>query len=449
MSGHVPLPGLQPCPARPALARRPPPGYVSGLTPEGPPPMMPLPDVTLADAARLPRWRRPEALLMLMAVASPLAFATWMALLNNFVVEQAAFDGLDIGVLHVVREIPGFLAFLVIYLLFVVHEQRLALLSLLLLGVGTAVVAEFPSFWGLLATTVISSIGFHYYETVNQSLQLQWLSRDRAPVVIGWIVSAGSFGSLAVFGGIILASEAFGWGYSALYWAGGGACAAITLFAWAAYPRFRAPVVQHRKMVLRARYWLYYALVFIGGARRQIFVVFAPFMMVERFGLALHEITGLMLANYAATIAFAPMAGRLIRRMGERFALIVEYVGLFAVFMLYAGIYFFDWGLWLAMALYVIDHLLFALAIAHKTYLQKIADPADQSPTAAVAFTINHIAAVTLPAPLGLLWLTAPEAVYGLAAGLALCSLCLAFLVPRHPAPGHETVLTRLPQPAE
>jgi hypothetical protein len=131
----------------------------------------------------------------------------------------------------------------------------------------------------------------------------------------------------------------------------------------------------------------------------------------------------------------------MVRRFGERVALAVEYSGLFVVFALYAGIYFFDWGIVLAMGLYVLDHLLFALAIADRTYFQKIADPADQAPTAAVSFTINHIAAVTLPAPLGLLWLTAPGAVYGLAAALALCSLALAGLVPRHPAPGNETTL--------
>lgn len=406
--------------------------------------------VKTADAAALPLWRRPEALLLLMAVASPLAFATWMALLNNFVVEQAAFDGFDIGALHVFREIPGFLAFLVVYLLFVLREQTVAVLSLLLLGLGTALTAEFPSFWGLMATTMISSIGFHYYETINQSLQLQWLSKERAPKAIGWIVSAGSMGALAVFIGIILASEALGWGYSAIYWVGGGACAALALIAWLAFPQFEAPVVQHRKMILRPRYWLYYALVFIGGARRQIFVVFAGFMMVEKFGLALHELTGLMLANYIATILFAPVAGRLIARFGERLALIAEYIGLFGVFVLYATVYVFDWPAEVAMALYIVDHILFSLAIAHKTYFQKIADPADQAPTAAVAFTINHIAAVGLPIPLGLLWLWAPHWVFGLAAGLALVSLTLAFLVPRHPQAGAETTLTgAIPTPAE
>ncbi|MEL6198410.1 MAG: MFS transporter, partial [Pseudomonadota bacterium] len=202
-------------------------------------------------------------------------------------------------------------------------------------------------------------------------------------------------------------------------------------------------------MVLRQRYWLYYALVFIGGARRQIFVVFAPFMMVERFGLEVHEVTMLMLVNYLFVMWFAPQAGRLIQHFGERWALTVEYVGLLTVFGLYAGIYFFDWGVWLAMALYVVDHMLFSLAIAHKTYFQKIADPADQAPTAAVAFTINHIAAVTLPAPLGLLWLFAPGAVFALAAALAFLSLLLAFMVPRHPAPGNETSFGPRLQPAE
>jgi predicted MFS family arabinose efflux permease len=405
--------------------------------------------MSIAEAETLPRWQRPEALLMLMAVASPLAFATWMALLNNFVVEKAAFDGFDIGVLHVAREIPGFMAFLVIYILLVLREQTLAFLALLLLGLFTGLTSNFPTFWGLMMTTILSSVGFHYYETIQQSLQLQWLPKDRAPRVIGWIVSAGSLGSLVVFGLIIVAWEGLGLSYTAVYWSAGGACAAITLAAWLLYPRFESPVAQHKKLILRSRYWLYYALVFIGGARRQIFIVFAPFMMVERFGLEVHELTGLMLFNYIATMIFAPVAGRLVSRYGERLALIAEYVGLTVVFALYAGIYFFHWGVWLAMSLYVLDHLLFALAIAQKTYFQKIADPADQAPTAAVSFTINHIAAVTLPAPLGLLWLSAPGAVYGLAAMLALVSLCLAILVPRHPAAGQETVLTARAVPAE
>ncbi len=404
--------------------------------------------VTLEDAKLLPPWRRPEALLLLMALGMALAFRTWSAALNNFVVDASAFNGLDIGVLHTVRETPGFLAFLVIYIVIVIREQTLALTALCLLGLGTAVVAEFPAYWGIMATTIISSIGFHYYEAVSQSLQLQWLDKERAPKALGWIVAAGSAGALVVFGSIALAGRFVVLNYDLIYMLGGGACVAIAVFCYFAYPQFRATHVQARGIVLKRRYWLYYALVFMGGARRQIFVVFAAFMMVEKFGFELHEVTALFLINYVANIVFAPMVGRLIASYGERIALIIEYVGLIAVFSLYAGIYFFDWGVLLAMALYVVDHLLFAIAFAQKTYFQKIADPQDHAPTAAVAFTINHIAAVTLPAPLGLLWLWQPGVVYGLAAGMAGVSLALACLVPRHPAPGAETAFTVRKSPA-
>ena len=100
--------------------------------------------------------------------------------------------------------------------------------------------------------------------------------------------------------------------------------------------------------------------------------------------------------------------------------------------------------------LYVMNHIFFSMAFAIKTYFQKIADPADIAPTAAVAFTINHIAAVFLPAGLGYLWIVSPGGVYWLAAAMALGSLLLSFMIPRDPRPGHETVFARvIPAPAE
>jgi len=164
---------------------------------------------------------------------------------------------------------------------------------------------------------------------------------------------------------------------------------------------------------------------------------------VERFGFEVHHVTGLFLLNYAANMAFAPAVGRLIHRFGERWALALEYLGLTGVFALYAGIYVWDWPAWVAAALYVVDHLLFAMAFAQKTYFQKIADPEDHAPTAAVAFTINHVAAVFLPFALGYLWLVSPAAVFELAVALALGSLALALMVPRRPEKGRETVFAR------
>ena len=406
--------------------------------------------ITLLDAQKLPLWRRPIALLFAMAIAMPLAFATWSALLNNFVIEAANFDGSDIGWLHSIREIPGFFAVGVIAIIIFMREQVLGLVSLILLGVATGVTAWFPSMGGILTITMLSSIGYHYYETVNQSLQLQWIDKARAPQMLGWLLAAGSGATLLAYGLIVLTWEAFDLSYNLVYLVSGGLTAIIAVACFVIYPQFDAPHPQLKKMVLRKRYWLYYALQFMAGARRQIFIVFAGFMMVERFGFEVHEITALYLINLVINIFAAPIMGRAVAHFGERNTLLFEYMGLALVFLAYGGIYWFSWGVLLAAALYVIDHIFFALALALKTYFQKIADPQDIAPTAAVAFTINHIAAVFLPALLGYLWLTSPSAVFVVATLMALTSFALALLIPRHPTPGNETRISALnPQPAE
>ena len=196
-------------------------------------------------------------------------------------------------------------------------------------------------------------------------------------------------------------------------------------------------------MVLRRRYWLYYALQLTSGARRQIFVVFAAFMMVEKFGMSVDQITALYLINFLANMLAAPMMGRALGHFGERNVMVFEYIGLTIVFLAYGGLYWFGWGVVVASVLYVLDQLFFALAFSLKTYFQKIADPRDIAPTAAVAFTINHIAAVFLPAMLGYLWLVSPEYVFVFASGIAGVALVLALVLQRHPETGLETIFGR------
>lgn len=399
--------------------------------------------ITLLEAQSSAFWRRPIFLLFVMSAAMPIAFATWSALLNNFVVEVADFDGADIGMLHSVREIPGFLAVGVIALIIFVREQVIGLFALVLLGVATAMTGWFPQMGGILTLTLLSSIGFHYYETVNQSLQLQWIPKDRAPLVLGWLLAMGSAASLVAFGVIVVTWEWLELSYNVAYSVSGAITASIAVACIIIYPQFESPTLQHKTMILRKRYWLYYALQFMAGARRQIFMVFAGFMMVERFGFAVHELTALYLINLTLNMLLGPLFGKVVAYFGERNTLIFEYAGLAIVFFAYGGIYMFGWGMVLAGALFVIDHLFFSLAFALKTYFQKIADPADIAPTAAVAFTINHIAAVGLPFLLGLVWLVSPGLVFVMAALMAIISFGLALLIPRHPVPGHETIFKK------
>ena len=385
-------------------------------------------------------WQTPKNLLMVMTVAMTIAFATWMALLNNFVIEKANFTGAEIGMLQSIREIPGFLAFTAVLVLLIIKEQLFAYLSLAILGVGVAIAGYFPTVVGLYLTTFIMSVGFHYFETIKQSLSLQWLTVEEAPKVLGQLIAAGSLASLLVYAFLYFARDQFGLSYQAIYFIGGGLCLALTAFAWLGFPRFKSATTQRKHLLMRKRYWLYYALTFMGGARRQIFVVFAGFLMVEKFGYSVSDVAALYLINHLFNWAFAGKIGALVGRIGERRALTFEYCGLICVFTAYA---FVDNALW-AASLYVLDHLFFSLAIAIKTYFQKIADPADMASTAGVAFTINHIAAVVIPALFGLVWLVSPAAVFLMGAGMAVISLVLARNIPMDPRAGNEVVVGRV-----
>jgi hypothetical protein len=379
-------------------------------------------------------WQTPKNLLIVMTVAMTLAFATWMALLNNFVVERAAFTGKEIGILQSIREIPGFLAFTTVFVLLLIREQIFAYISLAVLGIGVALSGYFPSEAGLYLTTFVMSVGFHYYETVKQSLSLQWLSIDEAPAVLGKLIAVSSVASLVVYSFLWLGQGYLSLSYETIYFVAGGSCFILTLFMWLGFPTFTSVIPQRKHLLLRKRYWLYYALTFMGGARRQIFMVFAGFLMVEKFGYSVSDIAALFIINHLFNWAFASRIGVLVGQIGERRALTFEYCGLFCVFTAYA---FVDSAA-CAGALYVADHLFFSLAIAIKTYFQKIADPADMASTAGVAFTINHIAAVFIPVLFGLVWLVSPMLVFLMGSVMALISLLLARNIPMRPCEGYE-----------
>ena len=397
------------------------------------------PASTTADALPKKGWRTPAVLLMLMAAAMQLSFASWSALQYNFAKEVLNFTGWEIGIQQSIREIPGFLSFAAVFFLFAMREQTFAMLSLILLALGTAATGYFPTHMGFYITTFIGSVGFHYYETMHQSLTLQWLPKKTAAATMGKILSVASIAQLAAYAFIFLIGNAYDLSFTTMFAAAGGITLVFIAFMVWAFPVYREGTPQLKSIVLRKRYWLYYAITFMAGARRQIFLVFASFMMVEKFGYEFHQVAGLFFVNAAVMMALAPFVGKLIEMIGDRNSMFLQYIGLTFVFTAYAFVS--DPNI--AVALYIADHAFFALEIAKKTYFQKIASPEDIAGSTGVAFTINHIAAVFIPVIFGAIWLYSPAIVFLSGAAMAVVSIFLTFLVPKEPLPGFETTWKR------
>jgi predicted MFS family arabinose efflux permease len=367
--------------------------------------------------------------LAVLTAASMVGLQGYTILINNFAVEVVHLEGRHIGLIQSLREVPGFLALLAVYVMMVVREHRLAALSILILGGGVALTGVFPSFGGVALTTLVMSFGFHYYETVNQSLTLQYFSIVHAPLVMGRLRSMAAISSI-LSAGAIWCLGAF-MSYRGMFAVVGGVVFLLGLWALKQDPTHASIPRQRLRMLLKRRYWLFYALTFMSGARRQIFMVFSVFLLVKNFQFSLQAMTLLFLVNNAINWVVNPLVGRAINAFGERRLCIIEYVGVIAIFLTYA----YAASPVLVAAMYIVDSILFNFAMAIRTYFQKIADREDIAPTSAVGFTINHIAAVFLPALGGFLWMIDYRIPFLMGAALGVVSLGLTAFI-RLPAHG-------------
>lgn len=354
---------------------------------------------------------------MVLTISSTVGLQAWMTLFNNFAVEQVNLSGEQVGMIQSVREVPGFLTLLAVFVMMVIKEHRLSAISILFLGTGLALTGFFPSYTGLMVTTVVMSFGFHYYETTNQSLTLQYFDQHTSPMVFGKLRSIAAASNIGI--GILIFIISSFLDFKSIYLLIGGLVVAAGLWAFSRNPTDKNIVPQHKKMIFRKKYWLYYFLTFMAGARRQIFMAFAVLLLVRKFGFTVQEVTILFVVNNLINYFLSPMVGRCIVRFGERKVLSLEYFSLIFIFLAYAAV---DSKM-LVSLLYILDHIFFNFAIAIRTFFQKIGDPKDIAPSMAVGFTINHIAAVFLPALGGILWMVDYRIPFVAGAGLSLISL--------------------------
>ena len=355
--------------------------------------------------------------LVILTICSVVGLQTWMVLFNNFAVEVAALDGKQVGAIQSVREIPGFLALLAIYIMLLLQEHKIAALSIILLGVGTAATGFFPSFFGLMATTLLMSFGFHYYETMNQSLVLQYFNRSTSPLILGRLRSLSA--AAAILTSVLILCLGKLIDYRWIYLMLGAAVTVVGLWALLQNPTHTDVVPQHKKMIFRRRYALYYFLTFMAGARRQIFIAFSVFLLVKIFSFSVQEVIILFIVNNIINYFLNPVLGKAIVRYGERKILTIEYTGLIFVFLTYG----FTESKLIVMCMYILDHVLFNFSMAIKTYFQKIGDPQDIAPSMAVGFTINHIAAVVIPVLGGLIWMVDYRIPFVIGAMMSVVSL--------------------------
>lgn len=329
-------------------------------------------------------------------------FNTWSSMFNNFAVDVLALRPDQVGMIQSARELPGLVGLVVGYIVLFLPEVRLVGVCLLLLGAGLMMSGRSTSYSMFLVASTIASTGFHFFDCCGVSLALGFTRKIHAPRVLGSLNAIGAAASVAGTLAVFLLAKPLG--YRALFYLVGGLALAGGLVVSALGNQagtHEAP----RRATFRRRYWLYYLLTLLMGARRHMFTTFAILLLISEHGVTVQQSAILFLVNSVVTTYTYGRIGRLVSRFGERQTLTVNFVLLALVFVGYAYVHW----VWALVLLFVADNILFGFSLAINTYFQKIAaSPEEITSNVSLGQTVNHVAAIFMPWLGGLIW-----AVYG------------------------------------
>lgn len=393
-------------------------------------------DAPTNPAAITPAQRRSALVVIVLTnLLFSFGFQLWRSIFNNFAVQDLGVRADQMGLVQSIREIPGLLGFSVGLLALLLTEMRIAGLSVVLMGIGMAMTGGAGNLPGLIVSTLIMSVGFHFVMSSNSSAVLLLVDEEKVPRTLGRLSSLNALTAVAGAGVVFLALDAVG--FRPLFYAAGAllVVGGLALMPWARQPA--RPVRARRRTPVRRRYWLYYMLEFLMGSRRHIFTTFAIFLLVSEHGVPAQTITVLYVINNLIGTFLYQHFGKIIARFGERRVLTLNFALLILVFLGYAYVPLLP----VLYVLFVADHVLFGFRIALPSYFQKIAvQPQEITPNISLGQTINHIAAVTIPLVGGVVWETIGSR-YTFLIGVGIVALSLVvvqWMRTERSAVGHE-----------
>ena len=381
------------------------------------------------------------------------ASGIFMATLNNYLADVHGLDASARGWLELPRELPGFfITFAVWVMLSRLRESQMAGLAMLLTAAG-AVGLGFLSHdtATLVLFVVVWSLGDHVIFAVEGPIGLRLAQGGREGRRLGQFGGARNLGTILGVGLVFLAASALGERYGLFYGlAAGSALVAGILYANLQTGRTDPP---SRRLVVKRKYGLFYAISALFGIRKQIFLAFGAWVLVQRHGVSVGTIALLYFVAASLGVVLRPLLGEVIDWLGERIVLAVDELLLLGICLVYAfaeALLPSGLVLWALYGAYVLDSTLFALRVARTTYLGKIADdPSDITPTISLGITIDHAVAMSLPVLSGYLWESfGYQWVFVLAGSIALAGffLCLRIRVPSRTSPvGPSEVLHARP----
>jgi predicted MFS family arabinose efflux permease len=358
---------------------------------------------------RVTRMSRELKLFAAVSMMMGIAYSVYDSTFNNFINERYALTGFQRSLLEVPRELPGFLVVFVSALLWFLCSRRLGAVALLLGAVGALLIGFVSSTYAtLMLCLFVYSMGQHLFIPLTASIGMELAHEGQTGQRLGQLNALRNFatilGSFLVFLGFRYLG--FHFQNSFLLTAVGLGLAALLMFLM----KPDADKKPKTFLKLHKEYRLYYILNILSGSRKQIFITFAPWVIVTIFNQPTQTIATLMTIGGVIGILFQPVLGRAIDRFGERLIMQIEAVMLVVVCLGYGfSKFLFPEGtaFLFVCGFYLLDQMLMSVNMARSMYMKKIAIKEEHiQPSLTAGLTIDHIFSLSIALLGGVIWNT-------------------------------------------
>lgn len=358
-------------------------------------------------SARIMHMSRELKLFAAVSMLMGIAYSVYDSTFNNFINDRFALTGFQRSLLEFPRELPGFLVVFISALLWFLCGRRLGVFALILGVVGALLIGFTSSTYVIMMLCLfIYSMGQHLFIPLSSSIGMELAHEGQTGRRLGQLNAIRNFatilGSFLVFVGFRFLG--FRYQHSFILTAGGLGLAAFLMFM------MKPDTAQKPKAFLKLHkeYRLYYILNIFSGSRKQIFITFAPWVIVNIFKQPTQVIATLLTIGGVIGILFQPVLGRAIDRYGERRIMQIEAVVLVVVCLGYgfSKFLFSEKIAFVSICIfYLLDQMLMSVNMARSMYMKKIAVKNEHiQPALTAGLTIDHLFSISIALIGGVIW---------------------------------------------
>jgi MFS family permease len=347
-------------------------------------------------------------------LCSGLAYGFYRGIQDNYLAEIVGISEFGRGVVEFFREMPGLLLIFILAAMYRFSENKVFKIgtAIMLAGIAGLLIGG-SNMIVVVIFMVLFSTGEHIVMPVKSSLSLGYAQSGKGGAALGVMSGISHGGNIVGYlgvAGLFAVIGAQGWsarnGFKAIFLI---ACLLLVVSTVIVTSmKDTGKTVRRSRLYFAKKFSKYYMLEVFYGARKQVFLTFAPYVLILHYGAETSVISLLMAVCAASGMVFAPIIGKIIDKLGYKTVMVGDTLILMVVCFFYGFAHrLFPQNIAFIVVCvnYVLDSIISLASLASSVYVQDIADNREEvTATITTGISVNHLISVAIALLGGWIW---------------------------------------------